>query len=76
MIEVIHKKAFQVRAVEIDGAGFIQPIPFLDYILEAAGEHAATGGLAVTDLFKRGATWVLSRFHIEIARYPRWGERV
>ena len=76
MIEVIHKKPFQVRAIEIDGAGFIQPIPFLDYVLEAAGEHAATGGLAVTDLFKRGATWVLSRFHIEIARYPRWGERV
>ncbi len=76
MIEVIHQKTFQVRAVEIDGAGFIQPIPFLDYVLESAGEHAALGGLAVTDLFKRGVTWVLSRFHIEIARYPRWGERI
>jgi medium-chain acyl-[acyl-carrier-protein] hydrolase len=76
MIEAIHKKTFQVRAIEIDGAGFIQPIPFLDYVLESAGEHAALGGLAVTDLFKRGVTWVLSRFHIEIARYPRWGERV
>ncbi len=76
MIEVIHKKPFQVRAIEIDGAGVIQAIPFLDYVLEAAGEHAALGGLAVTDLFKRGVTWVLSRFHIEIVRYPRWGERV
>jgi medium-chain acyl-[acyl-carrier-protein] hydrolase len=76
MIAVIHKKEFQVRAIEIDGSGLIQPIPLVDYILEAAGEHAGSGGLGVTDLFKRGVTWVLSRFHVEIARYPRWGERV
>jgi len=76
MIEVVHRKTFQVRAIEIDGGGFIQPIPFLEYVLEAAGEHAAGGGLAVTDLFKKGLTWVLSRFHIEITRYPKWGETV
>ncbi len=76
MIDVIHKKEFRVRAIEIDGSGLIQPIPLLDYILEAAGEHAFSGGLGVTDLFKKGVTWVLSRFHVEIVRYPRWGERV
>ncbi len=30
----------------------------------------------MTDLFKKGLTWVLSRFHIEITRYPKWGETV
>jgi medium-chain acyl-[acyl-carrier-protein] hydrolase len=76
MIDVVHRKTFQVRAVEIDGGGSIQTIPFLEYILEAAGEHAAHGGLAVTDLFKKGLTWVLSRFHVEISRYPNWSETV
>lgn len=76
MIEVVHRKTFQVRAVDIDSGGRIQPIIFMDYILESAGEQAALGGLAVTDLFKKGLTWVLSRFHVEFARFPKWGETV
>lgn len=76
MIDVVHRKTFVVRTVEVDGAGSIQTVPFLGYILESAGEHAALGGVGVTDLFARGLTWVLSRFHIEIARYPTWGRDV
>ena len=76
MIETIHHKTFSVRAVDIDQAGCIQPIVFIDYILESAGEHAALGGLAVTDLFVKGLTWVLSRFHVRFLRFPKWGEAV
>ena len=74
MPNAIHSKAFQVRAMDIDQAGLLQPVIFLDYLLEAAGEHAALFRLAVTDLFEKGRTWVLSRIHVEIARYPRWNE--
>lgn len=74
MIDAIHTKSFAVRAVDIDGTGRIQPIVFVEYLLEAAGEHAAAGGLAVTDLFRRGVTWVLSRFHVRFLRYPAWGQ--
>jgi medium-chain acyl-[acyl-carrier-protein] hydrolase len=73
MVETIHRKTFNVRTVDIDGSGRLHPISFIDYILEAAGEHAAAGGLAVTDLFRKGLTWVLSRFHVEFRRYPLWG---
>jgi len=76
MADAIHAKIFQVRAVDIDQGGFIQPVVFLDYLLEAAGEQAAFFRLAVTDLFEKGRTWVLSRFHVRFARYPRWGEHV
>jgi len=76
MIESIHRRSFIVRNVDIDQGARIQPIIFMDYILEAAGEQAALGGLAVTDLFKKGLTWVLSRFHVRIYRYPKWGDPV
>ncbi|MDD8025849.1 MAG: thioesterase [Acidobacteriota bacterium] len=76
MIEAIHRKPFTVRAVDIDGGGLIHPVTFVEYILEAAGEHAALGGLAVTDLFRKGVTWVLSRFHVEFRRWPKGGQSV
>jgi medium-chain acyl-[acyl-carrier-protein] hydrolase len=76
MIETIYKKPFLVRSVDIDGSGHIQPVVFIEYLLDAAGEHAASGGLAVTDMFRKGVTWVLSRFHIEVLRYPAWGRTV
>ncbi len=76
MIETVYKKPFVVRAVDIDGSGRIQPVVFVEYLLDAAGEHAASGGLAVTDLFRKGVTWVLSRFHMELLRYPEWGRSV
>lgn len=76
MIESIHRTSFTVRAVDMDQSAHIQPIMIIDYLLEAAGEQAALGGLAVTDLFKKGLTWVLSRFHVQILRYPKWGDTV
>lgn len=76
MIDAVHEKSFAVRSVDIDGDGVIKTVPLLNYILESAGEHAALGGADVTDLFKKGLTWVLSRFHIEITRFPKWGETV
>jgi len=76
MTNPIHTKRFQVRAVDIDQSGHIQPVIFMDYLLESASEQAALFGLAVTDLFAKGRTWVLSRFHVEFLHYPAWGESV
>lgn len=74
MIDAVHKKTFTIRSVDIDGRGLLQPVAFIEHILEAAGEHAGLGGLAVTDLFQRGVTWVLSRFHVRFERWPKWGQ--
>ncbi|MBN1937999.1 MAG: hypothetical protein JW843_00305 [Candidatus Aminicenantes bacterium] len=76
MDESVHKKEFQVRAVDIDQGGRIQPVVFIDYLLESAAEHAARFNVGVTDLFEKSRTWVLSRFHVEFDRFPGWGERV
>jgi len=62
--------------VDLDLTGRIQPIIYLDYILESAAEHAALLGVAVTDLFAKGLTWVLSRLHVKLLRYPACGEEL
>jgi len=74
MAEMIYEKTIRVRAVDIDLTGRLQPVIALDYLLEAAGDHAVALGAGVPDLFKKGLTWVLSRLHVRCLRYPRWGE--
>ena len=76
MTDPVHRRTFQVRAVYIDQSGRIQPIIFIEYLLESAAEQAGRYGLSVTDLFKKGLTWVLSRFHVEFVRFPEWGDMV
>lgn len=76
MPDAVHVKKFQVQAVDLDQSGRIQPIVFLDYLLDSASEQAGAFGLGVTDLFKLNRTWVLSRFHVEFERFPAWGEQI
>jgi medium-chain acyl-[acyl-carrier-protein] hydrolase len=76
MAELQHLKTFRVRSVDLDQTGRLQPVIALDYLLEAASDHASALGRGVTDLFQKGLTWVLSRLHVRFARYPRWGETV
>ncbi len=76
MNEAVLTKEFRVRAVDIDQSGRLQPVIFIDYLLESASDQAGRFEVGVTDLFKKGRTWVLSRFHVEFDRFPAWGEQV
>jgi len=69
----ILEKEIQVRAVDTDFQGKIRVDMFLNVLMEAASEHSAQMGVSVLELFKQNLTWVLSRWHIRILRYPeRW----
>jgi len=67
---------FTVRASEAGPYGAVKLSSLLDYLQEAAGEHAAKLGVSVIDLSKQNLTWVLSRYHVRIFRYPVWGDTV
>jgi medium-chain acyl-[acyl-carrier-protein] hydrolase len=71
-----YRLSFTVRASEAGPYGAVKLASLLDYFQEAAGEHAARLGVSVSDLIQRNLTWVLSRYHIKIFRYPLWGETV
>ncbi len=72
----VFKKDFIVQYYETDQRGFARPVALLNYLQSAAGDHAALLGVAVADLRKSGHTWVLSRVHLAMERYPRAGDTV
>ncbi len=69
-MENIFKKKMSVRAVDVDFQGKIRAEMFLAMLMEAASEHAAGLGVGVLDMFKKNLTWVLSRWHVRIFKYP------
>jgi medium-chain acyl-[acyl-carrier-protein] hydrolase len=76
MPDMLHRKSFAVHSYEVDFEGLARPTALLNFLQDAAGEHAALLGWSVIDLRKRNMTWVLSRTHVLVHRYPAWGERI
>lgn len=75
MDDQVLRTTLRVRAVDVDSEARLKPKPLLDCLIEGAAEHAARLGFSVPDMNKRNLTWVLSRWHIRILRYPRmWQE--
>jgi medium-chain acyl-[acyl-carrier-protein] hydrolase len=75
-MEKIHRRAFRIHTYDTDFRGGALPVSLLNFLQEAAGEHAALLGFSVTDLMKDGLTWVLSRYHVHLTRYPVMGEAI
>jgi medium-chain acyl-[acyl-carrier-protein] hydrolase len=69
-------RTFVVGASEAGPHGRVKLSCLLDYFQESAAEHAGRLGASVLDLIKKKLTWVLSRYHVRIIRYPLWGEEV
>ena len=74
--EAQHQKEFIVRSDEIDFQGIAKPEAMLNYLQESVAEQAFKEGYAVPDLIKKNCTWVMSRYHCKIERYPRLGEKL
>lgn len=75
-MKLIHEKPFAVRYYELDAGGCVHPVTLLNYLQDAADEHATKLGVGVTALHARNLTWVLSRLHLTVARYAGPGETV
>lgn len=73
-MELLHTRPVRVGLHEVGPNGEARPSEILNWLQEAAEEHASSVGLGATDLFRRGRTWVLSRYHLELDRSPRHGE--
>jgi medium-chain acyl-[acyl-carrier-protein] hydrolase len=75
-MDLVFQKEFAVHTYETDARGSAKLVTLLNYLQDSAGEHAGSLGLSVLDLFKRNMTWVLSRYHVLVQRYPAVGERL
>jgi acyl-ACP thioesterase len=70
----LYRKEVTVLYHETDQHGFIKAVALLNHLQSTAGEHATGLGVSVHELRKSGHTWVLSRVHLAMERYPRGGE--
>lgn len=75
-MEMTFRKDYILHTYETDPRGLAKMVSLLNFLQDAAGDHAGRLGLSVPDLFKRGMTWVLSRYHVLVRRYPAAGERL
>jgi medium-chain acyl-[acyl-carrier-protein] hydrolase len=75
-MDMIFRKEYPVHSYETDVRGLVKASALFNYLQDSAGEHAALLGVGVLDLFKRRMTWVLSRYHVLIHRYPAMGARL
>ena len=76
MTELIFHKEYVIHTYETDARGSAKLVTLLNFLQDSAGEHAGLLGLSVLDLFKRNMTWVLSRYHVLVHRFPAMGERL
>ena len=72
----IHETRYTVRPYEAGFGKTALPETLLNYLQDAAFEHSIRLGFSVFHLFSMGLTWVLSRYHVKIDRYPAAGETV
>jgi len=75
-MDKIFTKSFHVYTYEVDHRGKALPLSLLNYLQDAAGDHAAILGFSILDLLNRGLTWILSRYHVRIHRYPGLAEDI
>ena len=68
--ENIYCAEYRVRSYEIDSKGLVRPLTLLNYLQDAAGEHAADLGVSVPVLLRQNLTWVLSRYHVHFHFFP------
>jgi len=73
-MDKIYTKKYHVYTYEVDHRGRALPLSLLNYLQDTAGDHAAILGFSILDLLKKRITWILSRYHIRIFRYPALAE--
>ncbi|MSN26024.1 MAG: acyl-ACP thioesterase [Geobacter sp.] len=68
------ERTYDIRPHEVDNHGKLRPVILLKYLQNAASEHTVQLGISVGRLKELGLTWVMSRMHLLMSRYPHRGE--
>lgn len=76
MMRDIFSRSYRIRSYEADFRGMLRPVALLNYLQDAASGHADLLGFSLSDLRVRDATWLLSRYHVVVDRYPGAGEEL
>ncbi len=72
----IWQECFRIRADEMDRFGRLSPLALFNYLQEAAGRHAHSLGFGIQQLLEKKQNWMLSRFFMNIDKYPHYGDEI
>ena len=73
MAEVL-QTTFQVRSYDVDAFGVLSPSVLAGFLQESAAMSADSLGFGISDLNRKGRTWVLVREHFELDEAIRLGD--
>lgn len=76
MMRDIYSRTYRIRSYEADFRGLVKPVVLLNYLQDTASGHADLLGFSLTDLRAKNATWLLSRYHVRVDRYPSVDEEL
>ena len=66
---------FKIRSYEVDETGETTLPNICNLFQESAGLHAYELNFDISDLFKKGLTWILYQLHVKIEKFPkRWDD--
>lgn len=75
-MKTVFTARYRVRSYETDFLRRLKPVCLVNYFQDAASSHAALLGFSVADLLQKRLTWMLSRYQIQVYRYPCEGEEL
>jgi acyl-ACP thioesterase len=72
----IGTEQFKIASFQMDEKGNATLTALAGLFQEIAGNHAHANGFGFKQMIKNGHIWVLTRFKMEIHKFPVWGEQV
>lgn len=75
-LKVIYKTEMEVYGYDVDFQCQMNVYRLIELLHDAAGVHATKLNCGWKHLHEEGLFWALSKFHIVMHRYPKWGEKI
>lgn len=69
-------KEFEIHYYEINRYQEATSVSILNFLEETAISHSQSVGLGINNLKSRNLGWILNRWHLNVARYPLYGEKI
>ncbi len=72
----VYRRRYLLRADDVDMHRVLRTSRLLELVQEAAIAHTEQVGMGRRKTLDAGILWVVARQHIEVARWPRYDERI
>ncbi len=73
---MVHRETFPIRFFEADANGNVTAASLVRFAHSAADGHCRLFGLSLHELLAENKTWIITRFRLQMERYPQSGEAV